>query len=155
MAAFPDLSQALRNAIINGNGVTDLLGQNPGGDNVFTSRPVPAKAPYPMVVIGPDLGTNDQGGLNDQRLTIIRDVGVYGQNSGDTKQQYRDVETTARLVRDLFHRKPASIVVPDWRVVQIWTRGPLTGPTSNANGGTDDKFVARIVELTITLIAVI
>src|SRR5260221_656806 len=149
MATYPDLSQPIRNAVINGNGITDALGQNSGGDNVFTSRPVPVSAPYPMIVIGPDMGTNDQGGLNDQRLVLIRDVGVYGQNSGDTKQQYRDVETTARLVRDLFHRKPLAIIVPDWKVVQIWTRGPIIGPTSS------DKFVSRIVELTITLIAVI
>lgn len=149
MAAYPDLATPIRNAIINGAGITDLLGVNAGGDNVFTSRPVPAKVLYPLIVVGPDMGVNDQGGLNDQRIVLMRDVGVYGQNSGDTKQQYRDVETTARLLRDLFHRKPRSITVTDWTVVQVWTRGPIPGPT------TDDKFVARIIELTITLSAAI
>jgi len=147
MPSYPDLSVALRDAIINGTGVTDQLGQNSGGDNVFTSRPIPSTAPYPMIVIGPDIGPNDQGGLNDERLVIMRHVGVYGQNTGTDKTQYRAVETTAQLIRDLFHRKPTAIKVTGWNVVQIWTRGPLVGPTS------DDKFVSRIVELTITLIA--
>lgn len=146
-ASYPDLSIPIRNALINGRGITDNLSTFKGVEAVFTSRPTPSGADYPMIVVGPDLSPRDEGGLNDQQLVIMRDVGVYGQNAGEDKTQYRVVEATARLVRDLFHRKPNALKVPGWKVLQIWTTGPIEGPVS------DDKFVSRIVALTITLIS--
>jgi hypothetical protein len=143
--ASPDLSIPLRDAIIASASVMDLLPTYLDSDNVFTRRPIPPDAPYPMIVVNPDISNMDRGGLNDQHRFVMRDVAVYGQNA--TPDQYRAVETTAFAVFDLFHRQRSSIVVPNWHVINLWASGPSPAPTD------DDMTVGRIVELRIELIA--
>jgi len=148
MPASPDLAIPLRNAIIaNSNIMGNLPLYTTGDDNVFTSRPVPADAPYPMIVISPDLSRTDMGGLRDERYISMRDVTVYGQTQPLSQgvSQYRLVETIAFLLFDLFHRNQKAIVVPSWKVVQIWGSGPSPAPTD------DDMTVGRIVSLRIEL----
>jgi len=145
--AYPDLAIPLRTAIVNSTAVMDNMPAYSSGDAVFTRRPVPLDAPFPMIVIGPSISGQDEGGLNDQRLSIMRDVAIYGKN--DTPASYRLCETVSFSVRDLFHRNPNVIVVSGWKVVQIWARGPIETPVDQP-----DQNVARTVELSISLSAV-
>ncbi len=142
---YPDLAIPLRNAIVGNNAImTNMPPAATGDDNVYTRRPVPQNAPFPVIVIGPDIVNVDKGGLTDERLAIKRDIAIYATN--DTAERYRLTEQVAFAVFSLFHRNPFAIIVPNWKVVQIWARGPMQQPVSS-----EDEFVARLVELTVEL----
>jgi hypothetical protein len=144
---YPDLSIPIRSAIVANQSIMSNMPDYANGDAVFTRRPTPIGAPYPMIVIGPDIGDMDIGGLNDQRLKIKRDIAVYSTN--DTPDNYRLTETIAFAVRTLFHRNRTAITVTGWRVVNIWAKGPMMTPVQN-----EDEFVARTIEITVELDAV-
>jgi hypothetical protein len=114
-----------------------------GAPAIFTRRPVPNDATYPMIVCAGDVTRSDQDLITDPLPVIIRDISVFGQN--DTASHYRATEALGLLVRDLFHRKPANLVVPGWNVLDIVCQGPIVGPTD------DDTTVHRLVTLTVRL----
>lgn len=139
-----DLAVPLRTAIVNSS-IAALLPSFNSDLTVFTSRPVDPEAPYPLIIISPDIAITDNDGVHDQRPVMMRDISVYGSN--ETPQHYRDTEQIARMVRDLFHRKPSSFTVTDWAVVSVTATGPRIGPVD------DDVTIGRIVTLTIQLAA--
>jgi hypothetical protein len=144
--SYPDLAIPIRTAIINNAAIMTNMPDYNGNDNVFSRRPIPLDAPSPQIVIGPDITDTDRGGLIDQRLSIIRDIAIYGTN--DTAERYRLTEAIAFAVRTLFHRNRKAITVSGWNVVNIWAKGPSFLPVD-----TPDKDVARNVRLTIELVA--
>ncbi len=139
----PDLAIPIRNAIIRNGSIMGLLPTYLDSDNVYTRRPIPSNAPFPMIVISTDLSREDRGGLKDEHLFILRDVTVYGSN--ETAENYRNVETLAYELVDLFHRRPKSITVTGWKVLQVWASGPKAAPAD------DDTNIARAVTLKIEL----
>lgn len=148
---IPDLAAPIRAALVGETDITDLLPAYLGSYPVFTRRPVPDDAPYPMIVVSPDIGdtvTQQAGGssgdgVRDFRPALERDVVVYGKN--EPAQNYRDVETIARAVRALFHRARTSISVSGWAVVQVTATAPRAAPTD------DEQTVGRVVTLTVQL----
>lgn len=138
-----DLAIPFRNALVASSAVTAKLTAYKGSYPVFTHRPVPTDAPYPMIVVSPDISLTDQDGINDFRPVQVRDIAVYGLN--DTTAKYRNVEVLGYLVRQMFHGNRLAISVPDWNVVDINAIGPIPAPTD------DDKTVARLVSLTVQL----
>jgi hypothetical protein len=145
--SFPELTIPLRAAIVGNSAIMSNMPSYANGDAVFTRRPTPIGAPYPLIVIGPNFSDVDVGGLNDQRLKLKRDIVVYATN--DTADRYRLTETIAAAIRNLFHRNPFAIKVPGWKVVNIWARGP-----THVDVSSEDEFVARNVEVTVELDAV-
>lgn len=141
--SYADLSAPLRTAIVGTTAITSQLTAYKGSFPVFTRRPVDPDAPFPMIIVSPDITKTDEDGINDQRPIIERDVTVYGLN--DTPASYVAVGAIARSVHDLFHRQRNSITVSDWGVVMITATGPIPAPTD------DDKEVARMVSLRIYL----
>lgn len=138
-----DLAAPIRAALLGDASIISGLPAYAGGYPIFTRRPAPADAPYPMIMVSPDISVTDQDGVNFLEPLVERDVAVYGQN--DTAAHYRAVESMAYAVRALFHRRWRSLVVPEWKVVQVVARGPIPAPTD------DDQTVGRLVTLTITL----
>lgn len=138
----PDLSPALYAALTSAPFASSLASYL-GAPAIFTRRPVPSDAPYPMIVAAGDVTVGDQDMIADPVVVIVCDVAVYGQN--DTAAHYRTVEGIARGVRDLFHRNRASLNITGWSVLDIVCSGPFVGPTD------DDTSAARIVTLTIRL----
>jgi hypothetical protein len=138
-----DLSSNLRAAIVANSGITALLDAYHGSFPVFTRRPIPDDAEYPVIVISPDITHGNEDGVNDSRPVIVRDIAVYGSN--ETPETYRVVEELGYRLRDLFHRQPGAITVVGATVVQITTTGPVPGPTD------DEKVVARVVPVTVRL----
>lgn len=138
-----DLAAPIRAALVGASGITSLLSAYAGSFPIFTRRPAPADAPYPMIMVSPDISVTDRDGVNDLQPVVQRDVAVYGQN--DTAAHYRDVETIAYAVRTLFHRKWRALTVSGWGVVSIVARGPIPAPTD------DEKTVGRLVTLEIAL----
>ena len=117
-----DLSEPLRTAIVGNAGIAALLSDYKGSEAVFTRMPVPEDAPYPMIVISPDILVDNSDGLNDFQPIITKQVVVWSAN--DTPANYRLANQIALLIRTLLHRQPRAIIVPSWGVVGIQVRGP-------------------------------
>jgi hypothetical protein len=112
---------------------------------VFTRRPVPEDAAYPLAIVGPEVSVTDQDLLNERVPVVVRDVVVYGQKGAPGEDQYRVVEELAWAVRELFHRQKRSLTVADHHVVDVVTAGPIAAPTE------DENLVGRLVSLTVRL----
>lgn len=138
-----DLSIPLRDALIGASAITSALPAFNGSFPIFTRRPAPVNAPYPMILISPDVTVTEEDGITDNRPVQQRDIAVYGQN--ETAEKYRAVETLAYSVYDLFHRNRHAIDVPGWHVVLITAQGPMPAPVD------DYQNVARVIPLMIRL----
>jgi hypothetical protein len=140
-----DLAIPLRDALIGNAGITALLPAYMSSFPVFTRRPPPTDAAYPMIIVSQSIMATDEDGINDLRPVITRDIAVYGSNEEAAK--YRTVEQIAFLVFHLFHRKPSSISVDGYKVVQIRASGPVAAPSDDLN------YVGRVVPVTVHLAA--
>lgn len=138
-----DLAVSLRAALVADTTIAGLLPTYMGSKPVFTRRPAPSDAPFPIIMVSPDIALGDEDGVSDSRPLIVRDIAVYGRNS--TPDAYRDVEAIAYRVRDLFHRNRFAIAPSGWRVTDIRATGPIPAPTD------DEDLVGRVVALTIRL----
>ncbi len=138
-----DLSAPIRTAIIGDATVTAELAAYKGSFPVFTRNPIPEDAKLPIVIVSSGMGMNNEDGVNDERPVLVRDVMVYGHN--DTAEHYRQVDTIAFAIKDIFHRAWRSITVVGWKVVQIIATEPSPAPVD------DDNTVGRRIELTVTL----
>lgn len=139
----PDLADPIRNALIGNTAITAALAAYQGEPTVFTHRPAPSKAPYPMIICAGDVTRADEDLIVDPIPVIIRDISIFGQN--DNAAHYRAVEALGLAVRDLFHRQRLSLSVPGWSVLDVVCNGPIVGPTD------DDTTVHRLVTLTVRL----
>lgn len=138
-----DLSIPLRTAILGTSEITALLPTFMNSKTVFTRRPVPDNATYPMIVISPNISVRDEGGIDNEQPMIVRDIAAYGLN--DESSNYRDVETLADLIHTLFHNQRNAITIAGWHVVRIVATGPMPAPAD------DEKHVGRVVSLQIRL----
>ena len=137
-----DLAEPIRDALVASSGITTLLATYASEPAVFTRRPVPGNASFPMIVVTPDVTVSDQDGIFDFRPLIVREVIAYSLN--DTPANYRLADQLAYLIRTLFHRQRRAISVPGWGVVDIVVTGP--SPTSQ-----DDQTEGRSLLLTVQL----
>lgn len=136
------LPAALRTAIIENEPIVALLGRWKREPSVHTRRPAPEGADYPMVIIPPEnAAASDQDGLRSKRPVLQRDVLVYGDNLGST----REVDEAADLIFALLHRQKWALSIEGFRVIDIVARRPSAAPTS------DEKKVGRVIPLTIRL----
>lgn len=139
----PDLAPAIYAALTGNSDILDALATYQGAAAVFTRRPLPADASYPLIVSSGDVALGDQDMITTEIPVIMRDVSVFGLN--DTPAHYRAVESIARDVRALFHRQRSSLLVDGFDVIDILASGPIIGPTD------DDMTVHRLVTLTVRL----
>lgn len=144
-----DLSEPLRTALLDDATITAQLPAYAGSKTVFTRRPVPDNAEYPMIIVSADVGIVDEDGIDDQRPVITRDVAVFGRN--DVAESYRQVEDIGFLVRDLFHRRRDSIVVPGWNVIDVRAAGPFSVSGGRVEESVHSQTNGRIVTLTVRL----
>jgi hypothetical protein len=136
-----DLAVSMRAAIVADPAITADLTAWKGTFPVFTRRPIPPDAPYPVIVVSPDVAVSDEDMLDTPMVMIVRDIAVYGRNA--EPDDYRTVEALAYRVRDLFHRERFSLAPAGWRVVDVRASGPVPAPTDDAD------VVGRVVTLTV------
>lgn len=136
-AADLNLAGPIRSALIGFAAIADELAEYGGEPAVFTKRPIPGDATYPLILVGPDIAITDEDALNSARPIVVRDVTIFGEQP----DQYRIVEAMGYLARGLFHRKRFAVVVPNFHVVEIVAHGPVVAPTD------DDNHLARLVSL--------
>ena len=139
----PDLSAPVFAALTGNTAIAVALPTYAGAKTVFTARPVPKDATYPMIVTAGDVVRTDQDFVDSPFVVVTRDISIFGQN--DTPTHVRAVESLALMVRDLFHRERASLSVSGWQVVDIVCKGPIVGPVD------DDTSVHRLVSMTVRL----
>lgn len=142
-----NLAAPLRDALINDAGIVALLGSWNGEASVFTRRPTPEGATYPLLLVNPDTSISDQDWITAQKPIVRRDIAIYGQHGtpGSPTDQLRAVDSLGYLIRALFHDQRFSISVAGHHVVEIRASGPMAAPTDDA------KLVGRIVSLAIHL----
>jgi hypothetical protein len=143
-----DLSEPIRTAILANTDVVALLASFKSSYPVFTRRPAPVDAPYPMILVSPDISISSLTDMiHDFRPVQVRDVIAYGENT--TAKKYRNVETLGHLIRGIFHSNRQSIDVTGvnqgWNVVNVTAAGPVPAPTD------DDQTIARMVTITFQL----
>jgi hypothetical protein len=138
-----DITVPIRNALLARAAITTRLPNYLDSKTVFTRRPVPADAPFPMIIVSPDITLGDTDGIADERPIIERDISIYGKN--DTVARYNVVEELGYEVRNMFRRNWKAITVPGWKVVQIFAAGPIMAPVD------DEQTVGRLVSLTVQL----
>jgi len=141
--ASADLSTPIFTALMGNSGIVSALPDYSTAKTVFTARPVPKDAGYPMILSAGDVVRTNQDFINDPVHVATRDISIFGQN--DTPAHLRAVESLALMVFDLFHRQRQSLSVPGWRVLDIVCKGPIVGPVD------DDTSVHRVVTLTARL----
>lgn len=140
-----DLSSQIRSAIV-ADALSNDIATFSGSKAVFTRRPAPTGAIYPMVFIGPQIGAGQSDYVNGKlRRSIIYDVLTYGQNDDATK--YRTVEKIAFAIAKKFARpSPFVITVPmGWHIVGISGSTPVPAPTDDLN------VVGRMSQIFITI----
>lgn len=138
-----DMAEAIRGVILTDTAITAELTTYKGSYPVFTRRPAPEDTPWPVILVSPQIGPGveldyvDDGKLRE----IVRDISVYGFN--DDAVNYRQVETIAFAVLNLFHRlSPHSISMPaGWRMVQSLAYGPVDAPAD------DPRKTGRLVSV--------
>lgn len=140
-----DLSTHIRAFILADSELTDDLSTYYGAKSVFTRRPVPQDAEYPIIVISPQIGSGEFDYIDRLHRTANYDIAVYAQN--DTSAHYRECEETAFLLQSKFARLTnAEFNTPaEWHLVQATATGPTPFPTD------DNEKVARGVTVTFQL----
>ena len=136
-----NLVKPIRVAIVADSTITALLGSYQSVASVFTRRPAPEGATYPMIMVSPAVVVSDEDALVERRPVVNHDVIVYGQQDG----AYRDVESVGYLLREKFHRQRFSISPDGYAVIDLVAEGPIPGPTD------DEEFIARVVSLQVRL----
>jgi hypothetical protein len=142
-----DLGPAIRSALIDETEISSHLALCEGEPGVFTRRPVPAEAEYPMVIVNDPAALGDEDGVNSDRPVWMGDVAFYGRVAapGSPEDQTRIVQQIALRARLLFHRQRFALQVEGFHVIDIRASGPVPGPVD------DDKEVGRVVSLIIRL----
>lgn len=138
-----NLSEPIRTALLAEPTIADELSVYGDSRAIFTRRPVPDDATYPMIVVSQDIAVGDEDGIADFRPVITRDVIAYGHNS--TPAKFRQIEALGYAIQALFHRQRQVLTVPDWSVISIIASGPRAAPVD------DLETAGRLVELAIRL----
>lgn len=137
-----DLAVTIRKHLLTNQDFIDIIsvfGSN--SKAVFTRRPVPETAKYPLCIISPAISGAHMDYLSCKSTSIDYDVIVYGQN--DTAKNYDDVEKVGYLVANLFHRVDTTKLEQNgFSIIAVTATTPFPAPTD------DNDTVARAVRLT-------
>jgi hypothetical protein len=140
-----DLAPLIRSSLITDPLATDIANFS-GSKAIFTRRPAPTGATYPMVFISPQIPGAILDYLDgDLRREIIYDILTYGQNDDSTK--YRTVEKIAMAIAKKFARPSLNIITPPagFSIVKIAGTLMATAPTDDLN------LVGRMSSVTFTI----
>lgn len=137
-----DLSISIRKYLLSLPEFTNYISDYHNSYSVFTYRPVPKDAQYPMCIISSAAGGGDMDMLACHMRTIDYHVILYDQNSEPTK--YINLERIANLVARSFHRVNTNLLEQDgFQVVSVTASNPFPAPTD------DNETIARAITLNI------
>jgi len=134
--------RALSTAIysrLNGDAtLAGFLGTTASVPSIFTKRPVPTGAGYPLILATTVVADVDQDFIASPMRQISRDIAVYGMLA----THFDKVVDAAERVRVLFHRQPLAFT--GWRALDVIAAGPIDAPA-------EPQEIGRIVTLTMRL----
>lgn len=140
-----DLAPLIRTSILNDPIATDIANFE-GSKAIFTRRPAPDGANYPMVFISPQIPGAILDYLDGElRREVVYDILVYGQN--DTAAKYRTVEKIGFALAKKFARPSLNIITPPtgFSIVKIVGTNMAVAPTDDLN------IVGRFSTITFTI----
>jgi hypothetical protein len=142
-----DLKPAIRAAILAQPDITNYLSQWNNEPAVFTRRPVPTDAQFPMIVVSPNIAYGNEDALNKERGVITLDIIAYGRVAapGTPEDHTRGVEAIGELLREVFHRQRWSLGNTPYHVISINVTGPFVAPTDS------ESVVARATTLIVRI----
>lgn len=142
-----DLGPAFREALIAAAPISSVLSVYDEEPAVFTRRPVPDAAEYPLIIVNDPASLGDADGLTSSHPVWSGDIAIYGQKGapGTAEDHTRIVQQAALAVRTLFHRQKWALSVGGFNVIDIRATGPVPAPVD------DDKTIGRIVSLIVRL----
>lgn len=131
------VTQAFYDALVGDGEILAMVGTYPISDqqelpNVFTADPIPERARPPYVMTVGNVVSDPEDDKTRQKALLVRDVTAFGAADGNVAE----VESLADLVRDLFHRRPASLKIDGWQVVVIEASGPIANDRDDLYGRT-------------------
>lgn len=136
------LPAAIRTTMIGSDDLAAFLSGYKGEPAVFTKRPAPTDAQYPLALIASqNAAASDQDMLVSRVSVLQRDISVYGRAT----DQVREVDQAAELIYLMFHRQKWSLSIEGFHVIDIVARRPSEAPSD------DNKLIGRLVPLTIRL----
>lgn len=143
-----DLGPAIREALLTDAFVATNLSTYDNEPAIFTRRPVPSAAVYPLIICNDPTAITDEDGLrSDRPVWGPGDIAIYGHKAkpGTPEDQTRLVQQIGLRMRRLFHRQKWALQVGGFHVIDIRASGPVPAPVD------DDKTVGRIVSLIVRL----
>lgn len=134
-----DLQPTIRSRIIQDAEIISLVSVYKDSFGVFTRKPVPEDAIYPMIVISPIVTDREEDWITCQKRTLTYDIVVYGNN--DDAVKYRNVEKIASRLTTIFHRMPRfSLTMPEGSsFIKSTASAPMPAPVD------DNQKTGRIV----------
>lgn len=142
-----DLQPTLRSFLLNDSTFSSYLSTYNGSRAIFTRRPVPPDASYPLAIISPLVGQiqNDFIGCGNRQVSTY-DVAIYSTN--DDPVSYRNVEAASYRLARILHRIPNhTLTMPTGSYfVQTTAIGPFPAPTD------DEVKVARVVSVNVEFV---
>ena len=140
-----DLQPEIRSLIINDATLSTLIADYLNSKAVFTRRPTPEDAQYPLVIISPIVTDLERDFILCGRRTLTYNIMIYGYN--DTPENYRDVEEISLSISKLFHRidRTTFPTSSDYSLIQSTASSPMPAPVD------DENKVGRVVVLNLQI----
>lgn len=138
-----NLQPAIRSFALADSTFSNFLTVYNGSKALFTRRPVPEDAVYPLAVVSPAITYRESDFVSGTKhFYLTHDFLIFDTN--DSSSSYRAVEDAAFRIRNLFHRLDVnSFNTPSgYRLLLCLADYPIPGAT-------DDLIkVSRVVQLT-------
>lgn len=142
-----DLQPTIRTFLLNDVTISSKLSDYSGSKALFTRRPVPQDASYPVGIISPIISDIETDYIScAERRALQYNVIFYSNN--DTSSSYRDVESLAFRAANLLHRADrfAFVMPQNSTLIQTTASSPFPAPTD------DIVKVARGITLNVEVI---
>lgn len=142
-----DLLPNIRDGIMDASAVIAELAAYKEEPAVFTQRPVPSDATYPVCVISPAVNVGDADALSRQRPVVTHQIAFYGNKgaAGTSQNHTRAIDRAAFAARQHFHRNRFSVQLSGYYVIDVQVQGPVPAPVD------DENKVGRVITVQVRL----
>lgn len=136
-----NLAKSIQDFLLADTNVTSKISVYLNSFAIFTRRPVPEDAKYPMIVVSPLVADTDLDFLRCKRRILSYDIAIYHNN--DASANYRLVEELGFYIARKFDKLPrhAMTLPTGVSLVKSLARGPIVGPQD------DLVKVSRVIPL--------
>lgn len=127
-----DLQPSIRQYVLNDTEFISELAEYQNSKAVFTRRPVPEDATYPLAIVSPIVGEREVDFISCYgRRILTYDIIVYSNN--DSSESYRSVERAAYRLTKILHRvdRTAFSLPSGVSLIATTASSPFRAPTDD------------------------